>query len=127
MKSNGAILVCDDEAGMLRYLKKMLEASGMAVETYGDGASLLRRIEAGSPGDARLLLQDVMLPDVDGMQVLQRVRELRPALPVVMMSAYASRDVAAAVLDGGAQELLSKPFTREQVLAVIRDHTGTRC
>lgn len=124
MESNGAILVCDDEAGMLRYLKKMLEASGLAVETYGDGASLLRRIEAGVPGDARLLLQDVMLPDVDGMHVLQRVRELRPALPVVMMTAYASRDVASAALGGGARELLSKPFTREQILAVIQEHAG---
>ncbi|AJE02777.1 response regulator [Geobacter pickeringii] len=118
------VLICDDEEGMRRYLKKMLEAAGLAVETFACGASLLRRIEGGSPGDAGLLLQDMMLPDTDGISILKRVRELRPALPVVLMTAYANGEAAAAARTGGACDFLSKPFTREAILEVIRSTVG---
>lgn len=118
------VLICDDEEGMLRYLKKMLEAAGVAVETFGSGASLLRRIEGGSPEDAALLLQDMMLPDTDGISILKRVRELRPALPVVLMTAYANGAAADAARAGGACDFLSKPFSREAIMGVIRNTVG---
>lgn len=118
------VLICDDEEGMLRYLKKMLEALGLAVETFADGTSLLRRLAGGEPGDASLLLQDMRLPDGDGLQFLRRVKELRPALPVVMMTAYACNDVACAAYDGGASHFLPKPFSRETIVGVIRTTIG---
>ncbi|RNC67532.1 MAG: response regulator [Desulfuromonadales bacterium] len=115
------VLICDDEEGMQRYLKKMIEAEGLPVETFGDGRSLLARIEGGAPDDASLLIQDMRLPDADGIQILRRVKEVRPALPVVMMTAYACSDVASAALDGGARDFLPKPFTREMILGAIRN------
>lgn len=116
----GSVLICDDEEGMLRYLKKMIEAAGLRVETFGNGTSLLARIEGGAPGDASLLLQDMRLSDADGLQILHRVKELRPALPVVMMTAYACDEVIRTAFDGGASDFLPKPFSRETVLGVIR-------
>lgn len=118
------VLICDDEEGMLRYLKKMLEALGLAVETFADGGSLLRRIAAGAPDDASLLLQDMRLPDGDGLQLLRQVKGLRPTLPVVMMTAYACNDVVCAAYDGGASHFLSKPFSREAIVGVIRTTLG---
>ena len=78
------ILICDDEAGILRYLDKLLAGTGLRVETFGAGTELLTRIEAGESGDADLLLQDVKMPDMDGIDVLRRVRELRPGLLCVV-------------------------------------------
>jgi DNA-binding NtrC family response regulator len=118
-----SVLICDDEEGMLRYLKKMIEAAGLKVETFGNGTSLLARIEGGAPGDASLLLQDMRLPDADGLQILQRVKKLRPTLPVVMMTAYACDEVVRAAYDGGASHFLPKPFSRDAVLGVIRSAT----
>ncbi len=66
------ILICDDEADILRYLKKMLERKGLAVETFGSGAPLLDRVKDG--GEASLLLLDVRMPDMDGIAVLKQVK-----------------------------------------------------
>jgi len=56
------ILICDDEEGIRNYLAKLLKAKGLAVETFADGESLIRRIQAGAEGDADMLLQDVRSP-----------------------------------------------------------------
>ena len=113
------ILICDDEAGICRYLQKIFVARGFRAETFGDGGSLIRRLEGGAPGDAGLLLQDVRMPDMEGIQVLKRVKELRPALPVVIMTAYGTIDAAVEAIKLGAYDYVTKPFPKEKILGVI--------
>ncbi len=112
------ILICDDEAEILRYLKKLLEREGFVVETFTSGSALLQRIEGGS-GTVDLLLQDVRMPDMDGIEVLTRVTKARPGLPVIVMTAYGSIDAAVAAMKLGAYDYLTKPFPREKILAVM--------
>ncbi|MDD5285690.1 MAG: sigma-54 dependent transcriptional regulator [Desulfuromonadaceae bacterium] len=115
----GKILICDDEEGMRRYLKKMLQAYGFTVETFGDGASLLRRLEAEENGEPDLLLQDIRMPDMDGIEVLKKVARLRPSLPVVIMTAYGTIDSAVEAIKLGAYDYVTKPFPKEKILGVL--------
>ena len=114
----GTILICDDEEEILRYLKKLLQAAGLSVTTFTRGTELQRHLE--QTGDAYdLLLQDIRMPDMDGIQVLKRVRELRPAMPVVIMTAYGTIDSAVEAIKLGAYDYVTKPFPKEKILTVL--------
>jgi two-component system response regulator HydG len=113
------ILVCDDEAEMLNYLRKMLASNGFSVETFISGQALVDHLDAG--GAADLLLQDVRMPDMDGLEVLSRVKKLLPAMPVIIMTAFGSIDAAVEAIKIGAYDYVTKPFPREKILGVLRN------
>uniref|UniRef100_C6E819 DNA-binding transcriptional regulator NtrC n=1 Tax=Geobacter sp. (strain M21) TaxID=443144 RepID=C6E819_GEOSM len=115
------ILICDDEEGILIYLKKLLKTQGYLVETFDCGAALLRRLKDGDPSDADLLLQDVRMPDMDGITVLKEVKALRPPLPVVVMTAFGTIDAAVETIKMGAYDYVTKPFPKEKILSVIKN------
>ena len=114
----GSIYICDDEEDILRYLKKLLQVSGMAVTTFNSGETMLAQL-ARSPDDCDLLLQDVRMPDMDGLEVLKRVREIRPEMPVIIMTAFGAIDTAVEAIKLGAYDYVTKPFPREKILAVL--------
>ena len=117
----GTIFICDDEEGILRYLKKMLEGKGLTVETFNCGGPLLDRLESGGEGDVSLLLLDVRMPDMDGIAVLKRVKKLRPELPVVIMTAYGAIENAVEAIKFGAYDYVTKPFPKEKILGVLEN------
>jgi len=114
---HGKVIICDDEEEMRRYLKRILQAHGLGIEEYGEGAALLRRLGAGC--DADLLLLDLKMPGMDGIDLLPEVRRLAPALPVVMMSAYGTIDSAVQAMKLGAYDYIGKPFPKEKVLGIL--------
>jgi len=111
------ILICDDEAEILRYLQKLLTGQGYEVETFDSGSRLLQRLEAEEGGD--LLLQDMRMPDMDGLTVFRNVRKIRPELPVMIMTAYGSIDAAVEAIKQGAYDYITKPFPKEKILGVL--------
>ena len=111
------ICICDDEEGILRYLKKRL--NGHQVDTFSRGSDLLARLEAPDGADVDLLLQDVRMPDMDGLQILKRIKKLRPDLPVIMMTAFGTVDDAVQAIKQGAYDYLLKPFPKEKVLGLV--------
>ncbi len=113
------ILICDDEAEILRYLQKLLSGQGYEVETFDSGNRLLQRLETAGEGD--LLLQDVRMPDMDGLAVFRRVKELRPELPTIIMTAYGSIDAAVEAIKLGAYDYITKPFPKEKILGVLEN------
>ncbi|WP_026841984.1 sigma-54-dependent transcriptional regulator [Citrifermentans bremense] len=115
------ILICDDEEGILIYLKKLLQTQGYQVETFNGGAALLRRLKEGDPSDADLLLQDVRMPDMDGIAVLKEVKALRPSLPIVIMTAFGTIDAAVEAIKMGAYDYVTKPFPKEKILSVLKN------
>ena len=115
------ILICDDEEGILIYLKKLLQTQGFVVETFAGGAALLRRLKEGDPSDADLLLQDVRMPDMDGIGVLQEVKKLRPSLPIIIMTAFGTIDAAVEAIKFGAYDYVTKPFPKEKILSVLKN------
>jgi len=73
----GKICICDDEKEILRYLKKILLSLGYTVDIYSEGKALLDRLESDGAYLPDLLIQDIRMPDISGVEVLQQVRRLR--------------------------------------------------
>jgi len=115
---DGFIYLCDDEPGMLRYLKKMLQGWGCATQTFEGPVELLAALKAASPAPDLLLL-DIKMAAFDGLEALRRVRSLRPELAVVMMTGQGSIETAVEAMRLGAQNYLTKPFPKEQLRAVV--------
>jgi two-component system KDP operon response regulator KdpE len=110
------VLVVDDEPPILRVVRRNLEARGFQVETAEDGASGLDRFYRWRPD---VVLLDLGLPDIDGLDFIARVREAS-ATPIVVLSARGAERDKVSALDAGADDYLSKPFGVEELLARIR-------
>ncbi|MBS1891757.1 MAG: response regulator transcription factor [Actinobacteria bacterium] len=111
------ILVVEDEAGIADFLGRGLRAEGYEVEVAGDGEAGARL--ALDP-EVDLVLLDRMLPGVDGIEVLARVRRVRPALPVIMLTARGEVADRIEGLDSGATDYVTKPFAFDELLARVR-------
>jgi len=111
------ICICDDEEGILKYLKKVLK--GHKVETFSRGGDLLARIESSAGAEVDLLLQDLRMPDLDGLQIMKRISQVRPELPVIIMTAFATVDDAVQAIKLGAYDYLTKPFPNEKLLSMV--------
>jgi DNA-binding response OmpR family regulator len=111
------ILVIEDEAGIADFLGRGLRAEGYEVAVAGDGEAGARL--ALDP-EVDLVLLDRMLPGVDGIEVLERVRRIRPALPVIMLTARDEVADRIEGLDGGATDYVTKPFAFDELLARVR-------
>ncbi|RMG59246.1 MAG: sigma-54-dependent Fis family transcriptional regulator [Deltaproteobacteria bacterium] len=114
----GRILVVDDEKTILESLRGILEDEGYEVvcaETGEDGLSLI------DAGDFDAMLLDVLLPGMDGIEVLRRVRKKAPSLPVVMISGHGTISTAVTAVKEGAFDFLEKPLSLERVLITVRN------
>jgi DNA-binding response OmpR family regulator len=111
------ILVVEDEPRILAFLVRGLEAEGFAVDWAGDGSEAIER--AGSaPYDVVVL--DLLLPRVDGLTVLRELRQGRPELPVVILSARSDLATKLRGFELGANDYLAKPFSLDELIARIR-------
>jgi DNA-binding response OmpR family regulator len=111
------ILVVEDEAGIADFLERGLRAEGYGVRVAGDGETGARL--ALDP-EVDLVVLDRMLPGIDGIEVLERVRRSRPLLPVIMLTAKAEVADRVEGLDSGATDYVTKPFAFAELLARIR-------
>jgi DNA-binding response OmpR family regulator len=114
----GRILVVDDETDIRALLRVLLERSGHAVVEAADGNEALRVFYAEQP---ELVLLDVSLPGLDGFATLQRIRDLSD-VPVVMLTARADELDKVRGLHGGADDYVTKPFGRQELLARVETH-----
>ncbi len=111
------ILIVEDEPGIVRFLERGLEAHGyrpLSADNGEDGV----RLAVDETVD--LVLLDIMLPGLDGQEVLKRIRARRPELPVLMLTARDNLQNKVGALDAGADDYLTKPFAFEELLARIR-------
>ncbi|HET7358770.1 MAG TPA: hybrid sensor histidine kinase/response regulator [Rhodanobacteraceae bacterium] len=121
----GRILVVDDQAANLRVVSALLTRQGYEVVTAGTGAEALQRY-AQSPPD--LILLDMMMPGMDGFEVMQALRAQSPPLrvPVVFVTAAHDRDLLLRAFDAGVVDYVTKPFLPEELLARVNAHIGLK-
>jgi two-component system, response regulator, stage 0 sporulation protein F len=103
----GRILAVDDEASVLEVLSEYFGDQGYRVETAADGAEALARLAQSRPD---IVLLDVRMPGMDGVEVLKRMRAMDAALPVIMVTANEDVDLARETLKLGAFDYVAKPF-----------------
>ncbi len=111
------ILIVEDEEHLGRLIAEVLGGEGYAAEVVGDGRSALSRALLE---DFDLLVVDWMLPDLDGVQVVKRLRAAEVGVPVLMLTARAQVEDRVEGLDAGADDYLSKPFAFAELLARVR-------
>lgn len=111
------LLLAEDDAGILEPLTRALSREGYEIESVTNGAEAAR---VGARGDHALLILDVGLPDLDGLEVCRRVRAARPQLPILMLTARDEELDLVLGLDAGADDYVTKPFRLAELLARIR-------
>ena len=111
------ILVVDDESIVGKRLKPILEKSGYLVDVCESGTAALERLAASS---FDIVVTDVRMDDVDGLQVLARVMATSPATKVIVITGYATVELAREALTKGAFDFLAKPFKPDDLRAVVR-------
>jgi two-component system, NtrC family, response regulator AtoC len=117
MKNTTKILLVDDEPGMLRYIKTLLEVDDYKVETATTGEEAIEKVEKGL--EPNLVLLDVLMPGIDGLQTLERLRQKQPGLKVVMLSCVNDTKKVVQAMKLGALDYLTKPFQKAELDAVI--------
>jgi PAS domain S-box-containing protein len=119
----GRVLVVDDEPGLVGVAERILRSAGLEVETFTDGTKLIERVETGGP-PFEVVVTDLAMQGVDGLQVIRALRNLRPDVAVVLVSGH-HEWMAAGPLPTGVV-LLDKPYTFETLTAAVRRAAGTR-
>jgi two-component system cell cycle response regulator CpdR len=117
-KQTPNILIVEDDEAMRAFLMEAMSRSGYAAEAVTNGSEALSRIEA-EPFD--LLLTDIRMPGLDGLELVRKVREHNPKLGILLVTAFAQDALGVEHLDGTRTDVLSKPFNLNELL----DRVGT--
>ncbi|CAM2066627.1 Sigma-54-dependent Fis family transcriptional regulator [Sulfidibacter corallicola] len=118
MEPNAKIFLVEDEPVVQDVLKRLFRPLGYKVKTADRGDEALVELESGQIFD--LIITDLNLPGVSGLEVAERARDLCPDVPVIVITAYASVDSAVGAMKAGAFDYLTKPFNNDQVLLVVK-------
>ena len=110
------ILIVDDEAVIIKFVRANLEAEGWQTLTAMDGAEALQTIERELPD---LVILDIMMPNIDGLEVLRRLREWSQ-IPVIMLSVRGEEGYKVKCLNLGADDYVTKPFGADELIARVR-------
>ena len=110
------ILVIDDEKGVCYSFKKIFSRRGYDVVTANNG---IEGIEQAGKENPDLVIMDVSMPKMDGLETLQRLKSLYPNLTVIMMTAHSTSDKAITAMKYGAYDYLTKPFDNESLIALV--------
>ncbi len=117
MSQQPSILVVDDESGILDTLRILLRKEGFEVATAQGGKAGLDQIRSGNHD---IVLTDVRMPQVTGLDILQAAKEQDSMTPVILMTAQASLQTAVAAVNAGAFYYIQKPFSNDELLAILR-------
>ncbi len=119
----GCILLVDDDEKLLRVLTLRLETEGFEVLAASNGEMALRQLEGQRP---QLVLADLRMPGMDGIELLERIQLLQPGLPVVILTAHGAIPDAVEATRKGAVEFLTKPMDGDALIALLHRHLGDR-
>ncbi len=118
MKIKQKILVVDDKPSTLESVTGVLEDIGFEVETALDGETALKKLDESLP---EAVLLDIWLPGIDGLEVLKKIKQDWPVLPVIIMSGHATIETAVKATKLGAYDVIEKPISYEQLELTIRN------
>ncbi|WP_341899404.1 nitrogen regulation protein NR(I), partial [Ferrovibrio terrae] len=116
MSNKGTILVADDDRSIRTVLDQALGRVGYQVRSTGNAATLWRW---ASEGEGELIITDVVMPDENGLDLLPRIKRIRPELPIIVMSAQKTLLTAVKAAERGAYDYLPKPFDLKELLRVV--------
>ncbi len=110
------ILVVDDEAVIREGVRRILDGGGFTVETYANGYLAIEKLQEES---FDLLITDLKMPGMGGMEVLKSIKVLQPETPVIIITGYSSVDTAVEAMKNGAVDYIAKPFSPEEIIEKV--------
>jgi two-component system nitrogen regulation response regulator GlnG len=111
------VWIVDDDRSIRWVIEKALSREGIAFNSFSSAQEALDALSGGAP---EVLVSDIRMPGLSGLELLQAVKQRHPAVPVIVMTAYSDLDSAVAAFQGGAYEYLPKPFDVDQAIDLIR-------
>jgi two-component system nitrogen regulation response regulator GlnG len=111
------VWIVDDDRSIRWVIEKALSREGIAFDSFSSAQDALDALSGGSP---EVLVSDIRMPGLSGLELLNAVKQRHPAVPVIVMTAYSDLDSAVAAFQGGAYEYLPKPFDVDQAVELIR-------
>ena len=111
------VLLVDDEPRILLLLQSLLKTNGYEIETARDGASALAIVNKGG---IDITVTDLRMAPMDGMQLFAEIKKVRPGMPVILLTAYASVETAIEAMKEGVFDYLTKPFKVDDILACLQ-------
>jgi two-component system nitrogen regulation response regulator GlnG len=111
------VWIVDDDRSIRWVIEKALSREGIAFNSFSSAQDALDALSGGVP---EVLVSDIRMPGLSGLELLQTVKDRHPAVPVIVMTAYSDLDSAVAAFQGGAYEYLPKPFDVDQAVDLIR-------
>lgn len=118
MNNKVTILVIDDEENVLSSVKKLISSRypEYSLELVDDPFEGLKKIEQENYD---LVITDLMMPGMDGLELIKKIRKTAPGLKIIMMTGYATMQTALLAMREGAKKYISKPFTRDELLTSV--------
>ena len=121
MSANKAIAwIVDDDRSIRWVLQKALEAVDITVRAFETADVVLHELKQGREDAPDVLISDIRMPGIDGLELLSEIKERYPGLPVIIMTAYSDLDSAVSVYEGGAFEYLPKPFDVDEAVELVQ-------
>jgi two-component system nitrogen regulation response regulator GlnG len=117
------VWIIDDDESIRWVIEKSLTRAGMKVQSFPGAAELFDALDDGAPD---VLITDIRMPGVSGLELMERVHKSHPALPVIVVTAHSDLDAAVAAYRGGAFEYLPKPFDVDSVATLVRRAASAR-
>ncbi|MGB1808227.1 MAG: nitrogen regulation protein NR(I), partial [Porticoccaceae bacterium] len=117
MSINSEIWIAEDDRSLRWVMEKAITRDGIAVRSFESGNHLLQALKTAQP---EIIISDIRMPGIDGLQLLREIHSNRPDIPVIITTAHSDLDSAVAAYQGGAFEYLPKPFDLEELVDVAR-------
>ncbi|WP_029059439.1 sigma-54-dependent transcriptional regulator [Stappia stellulata] len=118
--TSGRILIADDDPVQRRLLEEAVKRFGYRSRTVENGAQAVEALSGPDGADIDLLILDLVMPELDGMGVIARLREMRSTIPIIVQTAHAGIDAAVNAIRAGAQDFVVKPVSPERLEVAIR-------
>lgn len=118
MAKKPRILLIDDEEGLCRMLEAVLGDEGYEVRAYNRPVAA---VEAFNAGRYDLVVTDIKMPEMNGIEVLQKIKEKDPAIPVIVITAYATVDMSISAMRKGAYDMVTKPFEPDELIFRVKN------
>lgn len=115
------VLVVDDQNGVRRLLEELFKKEGYEVTAAADGVESLEKVKTSSPD---LILMDMKMPNMNGLEASQEIRKINSNIPIIMMTAYGETDVAQKALELGVRKYITKPFDILALRDMVREVLG---
>ena len=110
----GKILIVDDQKGVRRLLEELFKKEGWDVKVASDGQEAINKVEEGLPD---IILMDVKMPNMNGLEASQIILQAHTQIPIIMMTAYGEIEVVKKALEAGVRKCITKPFD----IIILRD------